>query len=68
MTQWHNYAISWSSTAVVGYLDGVEWFRENHPGRIPDDAAHLTAQLDWFPDGTATTTSRMQLDWVRVYR
>jgi hypothetical protein len=24
-------------------------------------------QLDWHPDGYATTPSQMQIDWVRVY-
>jgi hypothetical protein len=28
---------------------------------------HQTIQLDWFPDGTATTPSQMQVDWIRVY-
>jgi hypothetical protein len=28
---------------------------------------HQTIQLDWFPDGTATKPSQMQVDWVRVY-
>ena len=30
-------------------------------------AMHQTIQLDWFPDGTPTTKSWMQVDWVRVY-
>jgi licheninase len=29
---------------------------------------HQTIQLDWFPNGTATKPSQMQVDWVRVYK
>lgn len=66
-TQWHNYAVDWSPTAVVGYLDGVEWFRDETPSHIPYGNMKQTLQLDWFPDGTATTPSWMEVDWVRVY-
>lgn len=68
MTQWHNYAISWSAGAIRGYIDGVQYFEDTDPSHIPDDPAHQTIQLDWFPDGTATTPSWMDVDWVRVYR
>lgn len=66
-TQWHTYAVEWTSTAVVGYLDGVEWFRDTTPSHIPYGNMKQTLQLDWFPDGTATTPSWMEVDWVRVY-
>jgi hypothetical protein len=29
---------------------------------------HQTVQLDWYPDGTATKESQMQVDWIRVYK
>jgi hypothetical protein len=67
MTQWHNYAIEWTPTHVIGYLDGKEWFRDSDPSHVPDDPAHHTIQLDWFPDGTSTTQSWLQVDWVRLY-
>lgn len=67
MTQWHNYAIEWTPTHVIGYLDGQEWFRDTDVSQVPDDPAHQTIQLDWFPDATTTTQSWMQVDWVRRY-
>lgn len=66
-TQWHNYAVSWTQTGVIGYLDGVEWFRDTNPDNIPFGNMKQTLQLDWFPDGTATTPSWMEVDWVRIY-
>ena len=66
-TQWHNYAVEWTDKGIVGYLDGVEWFRDSDPTHLPPGSMHQTIQLDWFPDGTSTTTSTMDVDWVRVY-
>ena len=66
-TQWHNYAVEWTPDGIVGYLDGAEWFRDTDPTHQPPGPMHQTVQLDWFPDGTATTPSTMQVDWVRVY-
>ncbi len=66
-TQWHNYAVEWTSKAIVGYLDGVEWFRDTNPDHQPPGSMHQTIQLDWFPDRTTTVPSWMQIDWVRVY-
>lgn len=67
MTQWHTYAIEWTPAHVIGYIDGQEWFRDTDATHVPDDPAHQTIQLDWFPDGTTTTQSWMQVDWVRMY-
>lgn len=67
MTVYHNYAVSWTPSAVVGYIDGVEWFRDSKPGHVPTMPMHQTLQLDWFPDGTALTLSRMDVDWTRAY-
>jgi len=66
-TQWHNYAVEWTPSGITGYLDGVEWFTDTVPAHNPSVAMHQTLQLDWFPDGTATKPSWMQVDWVRVY-
>jgi PKD repeat protein len=67
MTQWHNYALEWAADHVTGYIDGVQWFTDTtHAGAIAYPA-HPTIQLDWFPDGTATTESWMQVDWIRQY-
>ena len=66
-TTWHNYAVEWTPKGVVGYLDGVEWFRDTNPDHQPPGSMHQTVQLDWFPDGTSTSRSWMKIAWVRVY-
>jgi beta-glucanase (GH16 family) len=67
-TQWHNYAVEWTPAAITGYVDGVKTFTDTNPAHQPSVWMHQTVQLDWFPDGTATTPSQMQVDWVRVYK
>lgn len=68
-TQWHNYAVEWTETAIIGYLDGVEWFRDESPSHQPPNGMHQTIQLDWFPgDGTgAPKPSWIEVDWARYY-
>ena len=65
MTQWHNYAVQVTAAGVVGYIDGVEWFRDTV--HLPTTALHQTIQLDWFPSGSSTRESWLQVDWMRFY-
>jgi beta-glucanase (GH16 family) len=67
-TQWHNYAVEWTPTGITGYIDGVKTFTDTNPAHQPSGSMHQTLQLDWFPDGSRTTPSQMQVDWVRVYK
>lgn len=67
-TQWHNYAVEWTLAGITGYIDGVKTFSDTNPAHLPRVGRHQTLQLDWFPDGSATTPSQMQVDWVRVYK
>ncbi len=67
-TQWHNYAVEWTPAGITGYIDGVQTFTDKNPAHQPTVGMHQTMQLDWFPDGTATSPSQMQVDWVRVYQ
>jgi hypothetical protein len=67
-TQWHNYAVDWSPSGVRGYIDGVLWFTDTTASHNPNQPMHQGIQLDWFPDGTATTQSWMQVDWTRAYK
>jgi hypothetical protein len=67
-TQWHNYAVEWTSAGITGYIDGVKTFTDTNPAHQPSGSMHQTLQLDWFPDGSRTTPSQMQVDWVRVYK
>jgi hypothetical protein len=67
-TQWHNYAVEWTPAGITGYIDGVKTFTDTTPAHQPSGSVHQTLQLDWFPDGSSTTPSWMQVDWVRVYK
>ncbi|SDK91637.1 Glycosyl hydrolases family 16 [Arthrobacter sp. ov407] len=67
-TKWHNYAVEWTPVGITGYLDGALWFRDMNPAHQPTVGMHQTVQLDWFPNGTRTKPSQMQVDWIRVYR
>lgn len=50
------------------YIDGVKWFEDTNLSHLPPGPMHQTIQLDWFPSGsTATTPSRMNVDWIRIY-
>ena len=59
--------MQWTPDGIVGYLDGVEWFRDTDPTHLPPGPMHQTLQLDWFPDATADGGAQMLVDWVRVY-
>ncbi|WP_245827785.1 glycoside hydrolase family 16 protein [Sinomonas mesophila] len=67
VAQFHNYALDWSPEGMVGYVDGVEWFRDTNPAHQPPGPMHQTLQLDWFPDSSADGAAEMRVDWVRVY-
>jgi hypothetical protein len=67
-TQWHNYAVEWTPASITGYIDGVKTFSDANRAHLPSVGMHQTLQLDWFPDGSATKPSQMQVDWVRVYK
>ncbi len=67
-TQWHNWAVEWTSTHITAYLDGKQWWSTDKTNALPPGPMHLTLQLDWFPRGGASVqTSQMQVDWVRQY-
>lgn len=67
-TQWHNYAVQWTRKGITGYIDGVPWFTDTDRSHLPTVRMHQTIQLDWFPDGTPTIPTQMQVDWIRVYK
>lgn len=69
-TQWHNYAVEWGPNAVIGYIDGVEWFRDTDPTHIPSTPMHSTIQLDWIPGNSTATNPQpawMEIMWTRGY-
>jgi hypothetical protein len=68
ITQWHNYAVEWTSTGIRGYIDGALWFTDTNPAHLPPRSMHQTIQLDWFPSGaTSTRPSAMNVAWMRYY-
>ncbi|TDL32142.1 DUF7594 domain-containing protein [Arthrobacter nitrophenolicus] len=67
VTQFHNYAVEWTDKGIIGFVDGVEWFRNGNVSHLPPGPMHQTLQLDWFPDATADGAGEMRVDWVRVY-
>jgi len=68
ITQWHNYAVEWTSTGIRGYIDGTLWFTDTNPAHLPPRSMHQTIQLDWFPSGaTSTRPSAMNVAWMRYY-
>lgn len=68
LTQWHNYAVQWTSKGITGYVDGVKFFSDTNTKHSPPRAMHQTIQLDWFPNGNSSTTpSSLQVAWNRYY-
>jgi beta-glucanase (GH16 family) len=66
LTQWHDYAVEWTPTAINGYIDGVKWFSDSKPGSQPPVAMHQTIQLD-NNDGTHEMPATMDVDWFHLY-
>ncbi|MFD5828079.1 glycoside hydrolase family 16 protein [Lentzea sp. NPDC060358] len=74
MRQWHNFAFEWTPSALVGYVDGVEWFRVcggGGPNGRQDvqtmPSGHLNIQLDNFTGSSGLRAAVFEVDWVRVY-
>ncbi|MBP2479582.1 hypothetical protein JOF53_008454 [Crossiella equi] len=73
MTQWHNFAFEWTAQGLVGFVDGVEWFRLS--GGTSSDrgdiqampSGHLNIQLDNFTGAGGLRPAVFEVDWVRVY-
>ncbi|MEO3754497.1 polysaccharide lyase family 7 protein [Streptomyces sp. B6B3] len=73
MTEWHNFAFEWTPDALVGYVDGEEWFRmsdgaNDERGDVQDmPSGHLNIQLDNFTGSSGLRPAIFQVDWVRTY-
>jgi beta-glucanase (GH16 family) len=75
-TQWHTFAVEWTPDHVVGYVDGVQTYRNDDSDAIPPRSMHLAVQQDigpygndWIPapDDTTPEECTLELDWVRIY-
>lgn len=67
LSQWHNYALDWTPTALVGYIDGQEWFRDTDPKAQPPGPMHACIQLDCFFPQTNMQEAYFDAAWVRIY-
>jgi beta-glucanase (GH16 family) len=67
----HTFGLSWSPTAIVWYVDGVERFRSRRD--IPAEEMYVLVNLavggeaPGQPDATTGFPSRMEVDYVRVW-
>ena len=68
-TQWHNWAVEWTPTHVVAFVDGREWYRTTDVSILPPGPMHLCIQLDWFPGSGSGSVQEpyMHVDWVKQY-
>lgn len=75
-TQWHNFAVEWTPDHIIGYLDGVEFYRNEDSDANPPGPMHFVLQqdigpygTDWIPAPDASTPSEVtfECDWVRIY-
>jgi hypothetical protein len=68
ITQWHNWAVEWTSTHLRGYCDGVLWFDDTNPALNTSASMHLCIQLDsFFNTGTPMQAADFQVMWCRKY-
>ncbi|MGH3655789.1 MAG: family 16 glycosylhydrolase [Micromonosporaceae bacterium] len=68
LTQWHNYGFEWTEGGLVGYIDGVEWFRfDSDCIQCAPGPMHQTIQLDNF-FGSGMQQAYLDVDWSRVYQ
>lgn len=65
--EWHVVAMEWKASSIRIYVDGKLKWRLLNPDLIVDKPHHLCIQLDAFKP-EMTGTSRMQVDWVKIYQ
>jgi beta-glucanase (GH16 family) len=75
-TQWHIFAVEWTPDHIIGYLDGVEFYRNEDSEANPPGPMHFVLQqdigpygTDWIPAPDASTPAEVtfEADWVRIY-
>ncbi len=75
-TQWHTFAVEWTPDHIIGYLDGVEFYRNEDKDANPPGPMHFVLQQDigpygtnWIPAPDANTPDEVtfEVDWVRIY-
>ena len=68
-TQWHNWAVEWTPTQVVAFLDGRQWWRTDRADALPPGPMHLAVALDpsTRPARGPVRTTTLQVDRVAQY-
>jgi beta-glucanase (GH16 family) len=75
---WHTYGVVWSATGYTFYVDAVQLWSVAAPVSERPESIQLTCEVDdgswagFIPPGgygpRAVSTTRMQVDWVRVWQ
>ncbi|HPX76758.1 MAG TPA: glycoside hydrolase family 16 protein [Bacteroidales bacterium] len=69
-TQWHTYAIEWSPSKIIWYLDGYPIRLIPNPGIVDPIKIILNFAIrpDYLPNQTSPFPSDMLIDFVKVYK
>ncbi|MDR1585285.1 MAG: family 16 glycosylhydrolase [Prevotellaceae bacterium] len=65
--EWRVVTMEWEAEWIKIYVDGELQWTLTDKNAIPDVPHHLCIQLDAFKK-TMTGSTRMQVDWVKIYR
>ncbi|MCV7130043.1 glycoside hydrolase family 16 protein [Mycolicibacterium vanbaalenii PYR-1] len=65
-TRWHSYAVEWTSSHLIYYVDGEPEWLITDPNLLPPRPMHLCLQLDYF-GGDTGGGAQQWVDWVRQY-
>jgi len=65
-TQWHNYAVEWTPSKIVAYVDGVPFFTTTDTSKFPPGSMHMTIQLD-IASADIAQGAQMMVAWARRY-
>jgi hypothetical protein len=66
-TQWRSYAVEWTASCMIGYVDAAEFFRDCSTSHLPPRNMHATMQLDAFGGDGGYTQSIMQVDSLKIW-
>lgn len=79
-TQWHTYAVEWTPTRLVYYIDNKAEWTVTKSLLVPSSGnLNMTIQMDpgtakqcgrWFecPDGSTPAETVLHVDWVKVWK
>jgi beta-glucanase (GH16 family) len=65
---WHTYGLRWSATSLQVFLDGVPGPIYSEADRLPTRPNYLIFNLGMYKGQRPRSGSKMQIDWVRVWR